>query len=154
TDVLLTQGFTHDIGNPNFGNDLRADDTSGPSEQVVSLAADNGFLDWNETIAETVVGWEGFTLVPKYENSRLKLDGEFSYIGYDTNKQNRDLTVYPNFEFVGGGGSYGRIVDSTGTSRDVRDVYNLNQDRNSQIYFLRGNYQFNLFRTSFVGAAF
>jgi hypothetical protein len=154
TDSLLTQGFSHDIGNPNFGNDIRADSTSGPSEQVMSLAADNGFIDWVETIAETAIGWEGFTVVPKFETSRLRLDGEFTLLTYDTNEQNRDLTVYPNFEFVGGDGSLGHVVDSTGTSRDVRDIYNLNQDRSSQIFFLRGNYQFNLFRNSDVTATF
>jgi hypothetical protein len=154
SDVLLTQGFTHDIGNPNFGNDIRGDSTTGQSEQVVSLAADNGFIDWNENIAETAIGWRGFTIVPKYETARLRLDGELTLLDYNTNEQGRDMLMYPNFEFVGGAGAFGRIVDSTGTSRDVRDVYNFNQERSSTIFFLRGNYKFDLFRTSDVTATF
>jgi hypothetical protein len=149
-DVLLTQGFSHDI---NFTNDSGIfNGMSGSTVQVATINADNDFVDFTEDVAESAIGWKGFTLVPKYESGRLRITAEATFLGYDTNAQGRDLDVYPTFEFAGGG-SVG-VVDSTGTLRGVRDVYNRNQDRKSQIFSAAANYKFDLFRTSDVTASF
>ncbi|MBI2572103.1 MAG: hypothetical protein HYV63_34265 [Candidatus Schekmanbacteria bacterium] len=147
SDVLLTEGFTHEIG---FSNDSQMSNPSGDSHQVATLNADNDFVDWDESIAETVIGWQGVTIAPELERGLLKLRAEVTYLDYATNKQNRDMTKYPTFEWAGGG-SIG-VVDTTGTMRGVRDIYNRNQDRNSMIVSAGGQYRFSVFQYGEVGA--
>ena len=41
---------------------------------------DNEFTDFDEPMAETVIGWKGVTFAPVFTNGALDLSGEYSYI--------------------------------------------------------------------------
>lgn len=91
SDVLLTEGqdglfATRQIAEGSLG----IGGWNGTSHQVATLNADNEFTDFDESAAVTAIGWQGLTLVPKYEIAGWSFAGEFSYIDYDSNWQNWD----------------------------------------------------------------
>jgi hypothetical protein len=141
-DVLLTEG--HDSAwvfpgpdNSAFGvfagNPTRIGygGWQGNAQQVATLSVDNEFTDFEEPMAETVIGWKGITLVPKWTIGNWDLSGEYSKIGYNTNWQAWgdptraiDNAIYPNFESDAGVGSY-------------RNAYAPFQDKDTDIVVLR-----------------
>lgn len=97
-DVLLTEG--HDgafaLNGPSnaiygvFGGNrtrIGYGGWDGPMQQLATINVDNDFTDFDEPLAETVIGWEGVTLVPTYTKGALEVSGELSYITYDSNWQ-------------------------------------------------------------------
>ncbi len=98
-DVLLTSGHegTWGWGRPdyNFGNRGNTNSLAGlgyggwnpETQQVVSMMADNDFTDFDEPMAEVVIGWKGFTIAPSYVWNDWEFTGEYSFIDYDTNWQ-------------------------------------------------------------------
>lgn len=143
SDVLLTEG--HDgafvfpgpdnsafgvfAGNPSrigFGG------WEGNAQQVATLSVDNEFTDFDEPMAETVIGWKGITVVPTWTIGKFDLAAEVSHIGYNTNWQawgfpNKaiDNSIYPNFESDAGVASY-------------RNAYAPFQDKKTDLYVLKG----------------
>lgn len=110
---------------------------SGSSVQVVTINADNQFTDFDEPWAETVVGWKGFTVKPLFATGNWDIQGEFSYIGYNTNWQMWDddtLTItaspYPMFE------------SDTGVGHADRNAYAPFRDRQTTIAVARAKYSF------------
>jgi hypothetical protein len=149
-DVLLTEGQegTWQWGLPdyNFGN--RANQNSmnglgwggwnGEVQQVVSGMADNDFTDFDEPVAYSVIGWKGFTLVPKYSFGDWKFAGEYSWIDFNTNWQG-----------CGGGASWntacGKYFKNEGTNSwayggAYRSPYSAFQDREMQIFTVKADY--------------
>lgn len=144
-DVLLTEG--HDAtwalpgpDNSAFGvfpgNPTRIGygGWQGNAQQVATLNVDNEFTDFEEPMAETVIGWKGITIVPSWNIGNLSLAGEYSKIDYNTNWQawgdtSRaiDNAIYPNFESDAGIVSY-------------RNAYAPFRDRDTDIYLVRGKY--------------
>ena len=144
-DVLLTEG--HDgtwvfpgPDNSAFGvfsgNPTRIGygGWQGNAQQVATINVDNEFTDFEEPMAETVIGWKGITLVPSLNVGNLSLAAEYSKIDYNTNWQawgdtSRaiDNSIYPNFESDAGIGSY-------------RNAYAPFQDKSTDIYLIRGKY--------------
>ena len=57
------------------------------------------------------VGGDG--LLGRQQHQRLRIDGEATFLTYDTNEQDRQMSIYPNFEFVGGGNRFFRGMDAT-----------------------------------------
>ena len=106
---------------------------NGTTQQVVSLGVDNNILDFDEPLAQDIHGWKGFTIVPMWQKGDLTLQGEVTFIDYDTNWQTAwgigDLAnnKYPTFEGF------------TGVST-FRPVYQPYQDRETKIYVLNGKY--------------
>jgi hypothetical protein len=145
SDVLLTEG--HDgawvfpgpdnsafgvfAGNPTrigYGG------WEGPAQQVATISVDNEFTDFEEPMAETVIGWKGITVTPNWTIGDLDLSGEYSHIGYNTNWQawgdpSRGIgdSIYPNFESDAGVNSF-------------RNAYAPFQDKKTDIAILRGKY--------------
>ncbi|MEA2601762.1 MAG: hypothetical protein QOF89_2754 [Acidobacteriota bacterium] len=145
SDVLLTEG--HDgafvfpgpdnsafgvfAGNPTrigFGG------FEGNAQQVATINVDNEFTDFEEPMAETVIGWKGVTIVPTWTIGGIDLTAELTHIDYNTNWQawgdtSRaiDNSIYPNFESDAGIGSY-------------RNAYAPFQDKKTDLYVLRGKY--------------
>jgi hypothetical protein len=153
SDVLLTEG--HDgafmfpgPSNANFGvfggnatrigyggwsggKDLRGNH----ADQVATVNVDNEFTDFDETPAETVIGWKGATFNPVYSSSSVELSGEYSYITYNTNWQawgndGRPVaaSLYPSME-----------VD-TGVGHNFRSAYAPFQDKQTHLLAVNGKY--------------
>jgi hypothetical protein len=149
-DVLLTEGQegTWQWGRPdyNFGNRANANSMAGLGwggwngevQQVVSGMADNDFTDFDEPVAHSVIGWKGFTLVPKYQWNDWEFSGEYSWIDFNTNWQG-----------CGGGADWntacGRYFKNEGTNSwayggDYRSPYSPFQDRQMDIFALKAKY--------------
>lgn len=103
----------------------------GTMQQVVSLGADNNITDFNEPMAQDIHGWKGFTIVPQYQLGDLTLQGELSWIDYNTNWQTA---------FGGGGGSkYPTFEGYSGVGAYI-PVFQPFQDRETKIYVLNAKY--------------
>jgi len=149
SDVLLTEG--HDgtwawpgPNNVSFGvfNDgnhrIGYGGWQGNAQQVATINVDNEFTDFEEPLAETVIGWKGFTVTPTWTIGDLDLAAEYTYIDYNTNWQawgdpTRGLndSRYPNHESDAGVGSY-------------RNAYTAFQDKETQIAVLKWKYFINV----------
>jgi hypothetical protein len=148
-DVLLTEGQegTWQWGRPdyNFGNRANANSMAGLGwggwngevQQVVSGMADNDFTDFDEPVAYSVIGWKGFTVVPKYAIGDWEFAGEYSLIDFNTNWQacggddkDTDCATYMRQE-----GTH-----SWGYGGDYRAPYAPYQDREMQIFTVKANY--------------
>ena len=152
SDVLLTEGHDGAFGLPGpdnsafgvFGGDqngLPNNQTrigyggwQGNAQQVATLIADNAFTDFDEPMAETVIGWKGFTVQPVLGLGDLDLVGEYTSIDYNTDWQawgdpSRAIldSIYPNMESDAGFGS-------------GRNAYAPFQDKETEIYLIRGKY--------------
>lgn len=102
TDVLLTEG--HDaaftfagVANTRYQpfpsapfsqNVIGYGGWDGNAQQFATVNVDNEFTDFDEPLAETAIGWKGFTVVPIYTKGSWELAGEYTHIGYNTNWQN------------------------------------------------------------------
>lgn len=144
-DVLLTEG--HDgtwvfpgPDNSAFGvfpgNPTRIGygGWQGNAQQVATLNVDNEFTDFEEPMAETVIGWKGITVVPTITVGGFDLAAEYTRIDYNTNWQawgdptrGIENSIYPNFESDAGLASY-------------RNAYAPFQEKDTNIYLLRGKY--------------
>jgi len=147
-DVLLTSGHegTWGWGRPdyNFGNRGNANSLAGlgyggwnpETQQVVSMMADNDCTDFDEPMAEVVIGWKGFTVAPSYVWNDWEFTGEYSFIDYDTNWQacggtDKDVgCIYPRMEGI----------HSWGLGGDWRSPYAPYQEKETQIMALGARY--------------
>jgi hypothetical protein len=108
---------------------------TGEVQQVVSGMADNDFLDFNEPVAYSVIGWKGFTVVPKFKWRDWEFQAEYSDISFDTNWQacggaTKGDCIYPRME-----GTH-----AWGLGGDYRSPYAPYQDRSIEILALKANY--------------
>lgn len=98
SDVLLTEGSdgTYAFPGPDnarfgvFGGNetgIGFGGWQGNAQQVATINVDNEFTDFDEPMAESAIGWKGFTLVPTFSTGALELAGEVSRIDYNTNWQ-------------------------------------------------------------------
>jgi hypothetical protein len=128
TDGIITGGFTR-------------------GGQLPTLNIANEFQDWDEPWYESCIGWQGATAVVDYVNGGLKVSGEATYIGYNTNMQNRDVkNQYPDFLYTNG------FTDTTAYTadadyanvyargKDPRSVYAQFQDRSTWLAVLNVSY--------------
>lgn len=149
SDVLLTEGQegTWQWGRPDYNTGNRSNANSmaglgwggwtGEMQQVVSLAADNDFTDFDEPVAYSVIGWKGFTLVPKYRVGDWEFAGEYSLIGFNTDWQacggsDKDVDCATYIRQDG--------VHAWGVGGDYRSPYAPYQDREMQIFALKAMY--------------
>jgi hypothetical protein len=131
SDVLLTEGHDGAYALPGpdnsafgvFGGILNDDIPNnqtkigfggwqGHAQQVATINADNSFTDFDEPMAESVIGWKGFTIQPVLALGNLDLSGEYTSIDYNTdwqawNDPSRPIleSLYPNMESDAGFGS-------------------------------------------------
>ena len=110
----------------------------GNAQQVATINVDNEFTDFEEPMAETVIGWKGFTVTPTWTIGGLDLAGEYTHIDYNTNWQawgdsSRpiDQSIYPNMDSDAGVGSF-------------RNAYAPFQDRKTDIALIKGKYLLNI----------
>jgi hypothetical protein len=144
-DVLLSEGSDGSFAFPGpdnsafgvfAGNPTRIGygGWQGPAQQVATINVDNEFTDFDEPMAESVIGWKGITLVPTWTIGNLDLEAEYSKIDYNTNwqawgdaSQAIGNTIYPNNESDAGVNSY-------------RNAYAPFQDKETDIIVLRAKY--------------
>ncbi len=132
-DVLLTDGFIE-------------------GGQLPTLNLANEFIDFDEDFYESCIGWQGGTLLLEYTFDELTIKAEGSFIGYNTNKQNRPVfgcadcenPIYPNFLYSEGYTDTDlydyenpRSVDR---GRDPRSVFREDQERWTFIGVFWANY--------------
>jgi hypothetical protein len=110
--------------------------------QLPTLNLANEFLDFDEPFYESCIGWQGGTMLVEYLIGDLTLKLEGTFIGYNTNKQNRRVydcddcvgeAVYPSFLHSDG---YTDVdlwdyanPKSIDRGRDPRSVFREDQDR-------------------------
>ena len=119
SDVLLTEGSEaawYNWGSPVWSGGATADYTQSASNKNVT---DNGFIDFNESPAESVVGWKGNTIVAKFETADTPMSLELTKINYNNNWQNYSAT--------------GPLA-----------MFALNQDRDTNIAVFKLNHLFNV----------
>ena len=145
SDVLLTEGSDGAYAFPGPDNArfgvFGGNETSigfggwqGNAQQVATINVDNEFTDFDEPMAESVIGWKGITIVPTFSAGALELAAEISLIDYNTNwqawgKPNRAIldSVYPN-------------ADSDAGINSNRNAYAPFQDKETTIGVLRFKY--------------
>lgn len=120
SDVLLTEGSEaawYNWGTAIWSGGATTDYTQSPSNKAVT---DNAYMDFNESPAESVVGWKGHTIVGKYEVAETPLSLEYSRVGYNNNWQNYSATG------------------------PLSNFYALNQDRTTNILAFKLNHNFHV----------
>jgi len=151
-DVLLTEGQEgtwmwlrpeYNFANP---KNLGAESTdagigyggyNGEVQQVVAGGlTENDITDFDEPVAYDVIGWKGFTIVPKYQFGDWQFSAEYSYIDFNNNWQacdgaDKDIgCIYPRREGTHGWGLGG----------DTRSTFAPYQDRKMEIFALKAKY--------------
>jgi hypothetical protein len=121
TDGIITGGFTR-------------------GGQLPTLNIANEFQDWDEPWYESCIGWNGITGLLEYTSGPIKTSLEYTYIGYNTNMQNRDVkNQYPDFLYTNGftdttaftsQADYANVYDR---GKDPRSVYAQYQERSTHI---------------------
>jgi len=154
-DVLLTDGFL--------------------DGQLPTLNIANEFVDFRDPFYESIVGWHGGTIAPKLTRGAFEGELEFTYLTYNTNKQNRctgnSITdaagnpiasqvcpqdpssgkfygVYPTFLYSDGmtDTEFFSYANTNDRGRDPRSVYRQNQSRHTIITMAKLGYQFHVGR--------
>jgi hypothetical protein len=118
SDVLLTEGSEaawYNWGNPIWSGGATADYTQSASNKNVT---DNGYMDFNESPAESVVGWKGLTAVGKLDVADTPMSLELTRVSYNNNWLNYD----PN--------------------GPLSNFFALNQDRTTNIIAFKLNHNF------------
>ncbi|MBN2054076.1 hypothetical protein JW905_04100 [bacterium] len=134
SDVLITEGFEAD-DTPRKAQP--ADESmmpfvvdwggwSGNMGQTPTLNVDNFETQFDEMVYQSIIGWNGGTLLLDYASAALELTGEYTYVDYNTNGQGRDMTVYPENNGFGA----------------PDNAYNEYQERSTQIALIKGKYAF------------
>jgi len=143
-DVLLTEGYDGAWGwsrpDYNRGDNSRGSSRSGigyggwsgASQQVVALNADNDFTDFDEPMAYSVIGWKGFTIVPKVEIADWDIAAEASFVDYNTNWQGNE--IHP---LVDG-------VHSWGVGGDTRSPFSNYQEKETTIFLINAETTFDI----------
>lgn len=157
SDVLLTEGYDGSWGwsrpDYNRGDNSRGSSRAGvgyggwdgASHQVVSLNADNDFTDFDESMAYSVLGWKGLTVVPKLTVADWEISAELSLIDYNSNWQGNvgvdndgdgvdDALLHP---VVDG-------VHSWGVGGDTRSPYANYQEKETSIFLIKAEHVFDV----------
>ncbi len=146
SDVLITEGHDSAFAFPGpsnaafgvfNGNPTRIGygGWDGNAQQVATVNVDNEFTDFDEPMAETVIGWKGLTVAPSWSTGALDLHGEVTYIDYNTNWQawddpTRSVTsaLFPSNEL------------DTGVGHNFRSAYAPFQDKKTTLAAINFKY--------------
>lgn len=118
SDVLLTEGTEsawYNWGNPLWSGGAAATYTQSASNGPVT---DNGFMDFDESPAQSAVGWKGLTAVGKLDVANSPMSLELTGIGYNNNWQGYSA------------------------SGPLANLYAANQDRQTRIAVFKFNHNF------------
>lgn len=130
SDVLLTEGSEaawYNWGNPLWSGGATSDYTQGAASPkgrpgvpngTQNGLTDNDFMDFNESPAESVIGWKGFTMVGKLDVVDTPMSLEATRVSYNNNWQNYS------------------------TTGPLYNVFPVNQDRKTNILAFKLNHNF------------
>lgn len=145
-DVVLTEGYDSAYALPDPDNSTWGIWPGNPSrigfggwdgnaQQVATINVDNEFADFDEPMAETAMGWKGFTIVPIWSIGDLELQAEYTMLDYNTNWDvwgdptgDVNSTEYPTNEPL------------TGVGHPYRSAYQPFQDKETDIYLAKFKY--------------
>lgn len=119
SDVLLTEGSEsawYNWGSAIWSGGSTSDYTQTATNKNVT---DNAYMDFNESPAESVVGWKGLTALGKLDVANTPMSLEVTRVGYNNNWQN-----YP---------AAGPLLNT---------FYAVNQDRSTNIFAFKLNHNF------------
>jgi hypothetical protein len=132
SDVLLTEGSEaawYNWGNPLWSGGATSDFTQGAASPkgrpgvpngTQNGLTDNDFIDFNESPAESVIGWKGLTMVGRLDVADTPMSLEVTRVSYNNNWQNYSTTG-PLF-----------------------NVFPVNQDRTTNIFAFKLNHVFSV----------
>lgn len=143
SDVLLTEGHDSTWAFPGpsngafgvfGGNESRIGygGWQGHAQQVATVNVDNEFTDFDEPMAETVIGWKGITIVPRWQRGALEIAAELTHIDYNTNWQAWDDDTRPVLSSL-----YPSMESDTGVGHNFRSAYVAFQDKTTDIGLIR-----------------
>lgn len=104
SDVLLTEGSEsawYNWGNPLWSGGAAANYTQGAASPkggsgvpngTQNGMTDNDFMDFDESPAQSVVGWKGLTVLGKYDAADTPMSLEYTRVGYNNNWQGYSAT--------------------------------------------------------------
>jgi hypothetical protein len=163
SDVLLTEGHDGAYALPGpdnsafgvFGGTLNEDIPNnqtrigfggwqGHAQQVATINADNSFTDFDEPMAESVIGWKGFTIQPVLTlGDNFDLTGEYTSIDYNTNWQawgdpSRHILFDPDGDAGPIGGPLYPNMESDAGFGSPRNSYAPFQDKETDILVIKG----------------
>jgi hypothetical protein len=118
SDVLLTEGSEsawYNWGTAIWSGGATSDYTQSASARNVT---DNAYMDFNESPAESSIGWKGHTFMGKYEVAETPMSLELTRVGYNNNWQNYSATG------------------------PLSNYFALNQDRSTNIIAFKLNHNF------------
>lgn len=137
SDVLLTDGF--------LGTGFTR------AGQLPTLNIANEFIDFDEPWFESIIAWHGGTAILEYVLGGLRLQGEYTFLTFNSNEQglathDRAPYEYPSFFHQDGfTNTYAWTAafdnsNLTKRGRDPRSVFSEYKDRQSHIMVLNGEY--------------
>lgn len=96
-------------------------------QQAPVIQVDNGYTDFDEPGAESIIGWKGHTFKLNYDTANTPMSLELTRVDYNTNWQNYggDENIY-----------------DVGHGQGTYDVYQPNQDRSTNIIVFKLNHIF------------
>lgn len=130
SDVLLTEGSEsawYNWGNPLWSGGAAANFTQGAASPkggpgvpngTQNGMTDNDFMDFDESPAQSAVGWKGLTVLGKYDAGDTPMSLELTSVGYNNNWQNYS------------------------TNGPLYNVFPANQDRSTNIMVFKLNHIF------------
>jgi hypothetical protein len=146
SDVLLTEGHDGAWAFPGpsnaafgvfggVGNQTRIGygGWNGNAAQVATINVDNEFTDFDEQMAETVIGWRGVTLVPSWSSGSNDIAAEITFVDYNTNWQAFGLGRMNNV-------AYPTAENDSGVGHNFRSAYAPFQDKETMIALLKGKH--------------
>jgi hypothetical protein len=107
----------------------------GNAQQLATINVDNEFSDFDEPLAETAIGWKGFTIVPVFSAGNLELSAEYTMIDYNQNWQ-----VFGNPDGPANESEYPTMELDTGVGHNFRSAYAPFTDKSTDIYLVKGKY--------------
>lgn len=132
SDVLLTEGSEsawYKWGSPLWSGGAAANYTQGAASPnglpgvpngTQNGLTDNAFMDFDESPAESVVGWKGITVLGKYDAANTPMSLEYTRVGYNNN------------------------WNGYSASGPLFNVFAPNQDRTTNIYAFKLNHIFSV----------
>ena len=124
SDVLLTEGSESAWYNWGGGGMWAGGATADYTQSATNVwMTDNAYMDFNESPAQSILGWKGLTALAKLDMADMPMSLEYTRVSYNSNWQNYPATGPLT------GGQFGIAT---------------NQDRSTNIFVFKLNHNFDM----------